>query len=138
MSNRKWMPVLPEKVSKDIDDQATVWVNTNRLYEKLALAIRSIPDENKRVQVIKVQQNALAKMKTEREMFVPMTVGEVKISFGSNIDKMPYNTFRVEVGAEDNDAAKWKNRRQKLPRKSLERKQQEPLLHVKGAKVTQG
>ena len=46
MSNRKWMPVLPEKVSKDIDDQATVWVNTNRLYEKLALAIRSIPDEN--------------------------------------------------------------------------------------------
>ena len=61
MSNRKWMPVLPEKVSKDIDDQATVWVNTNRLYEKLALAIRSIPDENKRVQVIKVQHNALAK-----------------------------------------------------------------------------
>lgn len=117
MSNRKWMPVLPEKVSKDIDDQATVWVNTNRLYEKLALAIRSIPDENKRVQVIKVQQNALAKMKTESEMFVPMTVGEVKISFGSNIDKMPYNTFRVEVGAEDNDAAKWKNRRQSYPEK---------------------
>ena len=67
MSNRKWMPVLPEKVSKDIDDQATVWVNTNRLYEKLALAIRSIPDENKRVQVIKVQQNALAKMMRQME-----------------------------------------------------------------------
>lgn len=138
MSNRKWMPVLPEKVSKDIDDQATVWVNTNRLYEKLALAIRSIPDENKRVQVIKVQHNALAKMKTESEMFVPMTVGEVKISFGSNIDKMPYNTFRIEVGADDNDVATWKNRRQKLPRKSLERKQGEQLLHVEGAKVTQG
>lgn len=90
------------------------------------------------MQVIKVQQNALAKMKTEGEMFVPMTVEEVKISFGSNIDKMPYNTFRMEVGAEDNDAAKWKHRRQKLPRKSLEPKQQERLLHVKGAKVTQG
>lgn len=138
MSNRKWMPVLPEKVSKDIDDKETVWVNTNRLYEKMALAIRCIPDENKRVQVIKVQQNALAKMKTEREMFVPMTVGDVKISFGSNIDKMPYNTFRIEVGADDNDVATWKNRRQKLPRKSLERKQGEQFLHVEGAKVTQG
>lgn len=138
MSNRKWMPVLPEKVSKNIDDKETVWVNTNRLYEKMAIAIRCISDENTRVQVIKVQQNALAKMKTEGEMFVPMTVGDVKISFGSNIDKMPYNTFRIEVGAEDNDTIKWKNRRQKLPRKSLERKQQEQLLHVKGAKVTQG
>lgn len=138
MSNRKWMPVLPEKVSKDIDDQETVWVNTNRLYEKLGLAIRCIPDKNTRVQVIKIQQNALAKMKTEGEMFVPMTVGEVKISFGSNIDKMPYNTFRIEVGADDNDVATWKNRRQKLPRKSLERKQGEQLLHIEGAKVTQG
>ena len=117
MANRKFIPILPEDVSKDIDDKDTVWVNTNRLYEKMALAIRSIPDENKRVQVIKVQQNALAKMKTEREMFVPMTVGDVKISFGSNIDKMPYNTFRIEVVAEDNDTAKWKNRKQKLSRK---------------------
>lgn len=138
MSNRKWMPVLPEKVSKDIDDKETVWVNTNRLYEKMALAIRCIPDENKRVQVIKVQQNALAKMKTEREMFVPMTVGDVKISFGSNIDKMPYNTFRIEVSQKDNDIVNIPNRRQKLPRKSFWKKQQEQSLHVKGAKVTQG
>ncbi len=117
MSNKKWMPILPEIVSKDIDDKETVWVNTNRLYEKMALAIRCIPDKNTRVQVIKIQQNALAKMKTEGEMFVPMTVGDVKISFGSNIDKMPYNTFRIEVVAEDNDTAKWKNRKQKLSRK---------------------
>lgn len=117
MSNKKWMPILPDKVSKDIDDKETVWVNTNRLYEKMALAIRCIPDKNTRVQVIKIQQNALAKMKTEGEMFVPMTVGDVKISFGSNIDKMPYNTFRIEVVGEDNDTAKWKNRKQKLPKK---------------------
>lgn len=72
------------------------------------------------------------------EMFVPMTVGDVKISFESNIDKMLYNTFRIEVGAEDNEAAKWKNRKQKLSRKSLERKQQERLLQVNGTKVIQG
>lgn len=40
-------------------------------------------------------------MKTEREMFVPMTVKEVKISFGSSIDKLPYNTFRIEIKAND-------------------------------------
>lgn len=113
MPNRKWMPVLPEKVSKDIDDKAIVWVNTNRLYEKMALATRSIPDENKRVQVIKVQQNALAKMKTESEMFVPMTVGDVKIGFGSNIDKMPYNTFRIEISAVNNGDVAMPIRRKK-------------------------
>lgn len=103
MPNRKWMPVLPEKVSKEIDDKEIVWVNTNRLYEKMALAIRCIPDKNTRVQVIKVQQNALAKMKTESEMFVPMTVGDVKIGFGSDINNMPYNTFRIEICAVDNN-----------------------------------
>ena len=138
MQNRKWMPVLPEKVSKDIDDKETEWVNTNRLYEKMALAIRCIPDEKTRVQVIKVQQNALSKMKTEGEMFVPMTVGEVKISFGSNIDKMPYNTFRIEVNQKGNDTVNISNKRQKLPRKSFGRKQQEQALHVDGVKVTQG
>ena len=102
MPNRKWIDI-PEKVSKEIDDKEIVWVNTNRLYEKMALAIRCIPDKNTRVQVIKVQQNALAKMKTESEMFVPMTVGDVKIGFGSDINNMPYNTFRIEISAVDNN-----------------------------------
>lgn len=73
-----------------------------------------------------------------KKLFVPMTVGEVKISFGSNIDKMPYNTFRIEVNQKGNDTVNISNKRQKLPRKSFGRKQQEQALHVDGVKVTQG
>ena len=101
MSSKKFMPVLSGKVIENKEDQEVVLVNTNRLYEKLALAMRSIIDDKEREKVVEVQKKALAKMKTEREMCVPMTVEEVKISFGSNIDKLPYNTFRVEIDMED-------------------------------------
>lgn len=101
MSNKKFIPVLSGKVIENKKDQEVVLVNTNRLYEKLALATRSIADDKEREKVVEVQKKALAKMKTEREMFVPMTVKEVKISFGSSIDKLPYNTFRIEIKAND-------------------------------------
>ena len=101
MSNKKFIPVLSGKVIENKKDQEVVLVNTNRLYEKLALETRSIADDKEREKVVEVQKKALAKMKTEREMFVPMTVKEVKISFGSSIDKLPYNTFRIEIKAND-------------------------------------
>ena len=78
MSSKKFMPVLSGKVIENKEDQEVVLVNTNRLYEKLALAMRSIIDDKEREKVVEVQKKALAKMKTEREMFVPMTVEEVK------------------------------------------------------------
>ena len=75
-------------------DEEKILVNTNRIYEKMALATRSIPDEDKRKRVLQTQKKALAKVKTEKEMFVSMTVGDAKISLGSKLEKMPYNTFR--------------------------------------------
>ena len=55
-------------------------------------------------------------------MFVPMTVGDVKIGFESNIDKMAYNTFRIEISAVDNsDVAMPIRRKKHLERVSGER-----------------
>lgn len=55
-------------------------------------------------------------------MFVPMTVGDVKIGFESNIDKTPYNTFRIEISVVDNsDVAMPIRRKQHLGRVSGER-----------------
>ena len=36
----------------------------------------------------------LLDVESHKEMFVPMTVEDVKIGFGSNLDKLPHNTFR--------------------------------------------
>ena len=60
----------------------------------------SISDEDKRNNVVEVQKKALKKVRTDKEMFVPMTVEEVKVGFGSNLDKLPYNTFRFMKVAE--------------------------------------
>ena len=137
MPSKKYISVLPENVQKNIEDGETVWVNTNRLYEKMALAISGISDNNKREQVIKVQKKALAKMKTEREMFVPMTVGEVKISFGSNIAKLPLNTFRIAVQTESNNEVGDSNKMKKYSRISFRRMQQERLSYLNLVEETQ-
>ena len=56
MSNKKFIPVLSGKVIENKKDQEVVLVNTNRLYEKLALATRSIADDKEREKVVEVQK----------------------------------------------------------------------------------
>lgn len=94
MTVKSDMYMIPGKNIMEKEDKEIVLVNVNRIYEKMALAMRSISDEDKRNNVVEVQKKALKKVRTDKEMFVPMTVEEVKVGFGSNLDKLPYNTFR--------------------------------------------
>lgn len=92
--------MIPGKNIMEKEDKEIVLVNVNRIYEKMALAMRSISDETERNNIVEVQRRALKKVRTDKEMFVPMTVKEVKVGFGSNLDKLPYNTFRLMKVAE--------------------------------------
>lgn len=100
MPGKSDMDMIPGKNIMEKEDKEIVLVNVNRIYEKMALAMRSISDETERNKVVKVQRRALKKVRTDKEMFVPMTVEEVKVGFGSNLDKLPYNTFRFMKVAE--------------------------------------
>lgn len=100
MTVKSDMYMIPGKNIMEKEDKEIVLVNVNRIYEKMALAMRSISDEDKRNNVVEVQKKALKKVRTDKEMFVPMTVEEVKVGFGSNLDKLPYNTFRFMKVAE--------------------------------------
>lgn len=94
MTVKSDMYMIPGKNIMEKEDKEIVLVNVNRIYEKMTLAMRSISDETERNNIVKVQRRALKKVRTDKEMFVPMTVNEVKVGFGSNLDKLPYNTFR--------------------------------------------
>lgn len=94
MTVKSDMYMIPGKSIMEKEDKEIVLVNINRIYEKMALAMRSISDETERNKVVKVQRKALTKVRTDKEMFVPMTVEDVKIGFGSNLDRLPHNTFR--------------------------------------------
>ena len=94
MTVKSDMYMIPGKSIMEKEDKEIVLVNINRIYEKMALAMRSISDETERNKVVKVQRRALTKVRTDKEMFVPMTVEDVKIGFGSNLDKLTHNTFR--------------------------------------------
>ena len=94
MTVKSDMYMIPGKNIREKEDKEIVLVNVNRIYEKMTLAMRSISDETERNNIVKVQRRALKKVRTDKEMFVPMTVKEVKVGFGSNLDKLPYNTFR--------------------------------------------
>lgn len=100
MPGKSDMDMIPGKNIMEKEDKEIVLVNVNRIYEKMALAMRSISDETERNKVVKVQRRALKQVRTDKEMFVPMTVAEVKVGFGSNLDKLPYNTFRFMKVAE--------------------------------------
>ena len=100
MTVKSDMYMIPGKNIMEKEDKEIVLVNVNRIYEKMALAMRSISDEDKRNNVVEVQKKALKKVRTDKEMFVPMTIEEVKVGFGSNLDKLPYNTFRFMKVAE--------------------------------------
>ena len=100
MTVKSDMYMIPGKNIMEKEDKEIVLVNVNRIYEKMALAMRSISDEDKRNNVVEVQKKALKKVRTDKEMFVPMTVEEGKVGFGSNLDKLPYNTFRFMKVAE--------------------------------------
>lgn len=100
MTVKNIMHTIPGKNVLEKEDKEIVLVNINRIYEKMALAMRSIPDETERNKVVKVQKKALTKVRTDKEMFVPMTVEDVKIGFGSNLDNLPYNTFRFMKASE--------------------------------------
>ena len=90
MTVKSDMYMIPGKSIMEKEDKEIVLVNINRIYEKMALAMRSISDETERNKVVKVQRRALTKVRTDKEM----TVEDVKIGFGSNLDKLPHNTFR--------------------------------------------
>lgn len=70
-------------------------------------------------------------MKTERDMFVPMTVEDVKISLESNIEKLPYNTFQIETKTENCDNLE-KLRRIRLmsDTRKVRQRQQEELAYL--------
>ena len=87
MTVKSDMYMIPGKNIMEKEDKEIVLVNVNRIYEKIS-------DETERNNIVKVQRRALKKVRTDKEMFVPMTVKEVKVGFGSNLDKLPYNTFR--------------------------------------------
>ena len=88
------MDMLSGKNVMEKGKQEKVMVNINRIYEKMALAMRSVSNEEERNKIVNIQKKALEKSKSGKEMFVPMTVDEVNKSFGKNLDKLPYNTFR--------------------------------------------
>lgn len=100
MTVKSDMYMIPGKNIMEKEDKEIVLVNVNRIYEKMALAMRSISDETERNNIVEVQRRALKKVRTDKEMFVPMTVKGVKVGFGSNLDKLPYNTFRFMKVAE--------------------------------------
>lgn len=95
LSKRQRAEILGKKI-KDKDDTDIVLVNKARLYAVMSLAMRGIDDIEEREKIVRLQNKCLARTKNGREMFTPMTVKEVKVSFGKQLEKMPYNTF-IEV-----------------------------------------
>ena len=81
---------------KDKKDTDIVLVNKARLYATMSLAMRGIDNVEEREKIVRLQNKCLARTRTGREMFTPMTVKEIKVSFGKQLEKMPYNTF-IEV-----------------------------------------
>ena len=91
---------------KDIqkkNNDEIVLVNKNRLYWAMSLSTRCI-DNNKKLQEIStLHKRALGRVRDERKLFVPMTVKEIKDSFGGQLEQMPYNSFR-QAGERDKSA----------------------------------
>lgn len=57
MTVKSDMYMIPGKNIMEKEDKEIVLVNVNRIYEKMALAMRSISDEDKRNNVVEVQKS---------------------------------------------------------------------------------
>lgn len=88
---------------QNMGNEEIVLVNTNRLYWLLSLSSRSINNKKKGGKVIATQRKALGRKKEVKMLFVPMTVQEIKESFGNEFNNdMLCNTFR-RIEEEDRD-----------------------------------
>ena len=79
---------------KNKSNDEIVLVNKNRLYWAISLSTRSIDNNIKLQEISTLHKKALGRVRDERKLFVPMTVKEIKDSFGGQLNKMPYNSFR--------------------------------------------
>lgn len=82
-----------EDIQKKSNDEI-VLVNKNRLYWAISLSTRSIDNNIKLQKISTLHKKALGRIRDERKLFVPMTVKEIKESFGGQLEQMPYNSFR--------------------------------------------
>lgn len=82
---------------KDIQNKSNdeiVLVNKNRLYWAISLSTRCIDNNTKLQKISTLHKKALGRTQDERKLFVPMTVEEIRESFGGQLEQMPYNSFR--------------------------------------------
>lgn len=82
-----------EDIQKKSNDEI-VLVNKNRLYWAISLSTRCIDNNIKLQEISTLHKKALGRVRDERKLFVPMTVKEIKDSFGGQLMQMPYNSFR--------------------------------------------
>ena len=109
---------ISAKQIKEKDDTDVVLVNKTRLYVVMSLAMRGMKDPKKQKEVVKLQRECIGRTKSEREMFIPMTVKEVKDSFGKQLERVPYNTFIITDDLEHmNQVSQQKHRRQQEHRR---------------------
>lgn len=69
-------------------------VNTNRIYDTIAFMMRKTDYTSEIVSAIDAQKMALGRMQNGREMYVPMSINEIKIGFEGRLATLPDNTFR--------------------------------------------
>ena len=84
--------IKPEEILNKNDNEY-VLVNVNRIYERMALAIK-IPESNKRIKIMNILKEAIHNIPKEDTMFTSMTIKNIKLVFGTILNKLPYNTFR--------------------------------------------
>jgi len=86
-------PYIKPKEILNKNDNEYILVNVNRIYERMALAIK-IPEYKKRIEIMKILKEAIHNIPREDTMFTSMTIKDIKLVFGTILNKLPYNTFR--------------------------------------------
>lgn len=118
MSGRFCYELSAEQV-REKEDTDIVLVNKTRLYVVMSLAMRGTKNPKKQKEVVKLQRECLERTKSEREMFIPMTVKEVKDSFGKQLKRVPYNTFIITDDLEHMNRVKQQEHRRQQTRRLI-------------------
>ena len=86
-----------EEVFEKLDDEY-VMVNVNRLYLRQAHVVQYGTDKNEEKNIFDIIDGAIATVEDEKNMFVKMSVKDLKKCFSKELRALPVNSFKKVYG----------------------------------------